>query len=219
MGSDLEARIITSTVEDCVRTILSCVGEDPDREGLRDTPARVARMYQELFSGLKEDPADHITKALFTAPSDAMVIERDIPFVSTCEHHLVPFVGQAHIGYVPGPWCQCNDTQDREVGCKENGQGHRVGYRITGLSKLTRVVDGFARRPQVQEVLTDQIAQCIQDTLKPRGVAVVIQAEHLCMSIRGVKKPGVKTLTASVRGIFETNQDGIKDEFMRLLTL
>jgi GTP cyclohydrolase I len=167
--------------ERAVREILLAIGEDPDREGLAKTPARVADMFSEIFAGLDEDPAAHLT-VRFDAHHDEMVMVRDIPLYSTCEHHLVPFVGKAHVAYIPG----------------DDG-------RITGLSKLARLVDGFARRPQVQERLTTQIADTIDTVLRPKGVLVVIEAEHLCMSMRGVRKPGSLTITSAVRGLFKTN--------------
>ena len=164
-----------------VREILEAVGDDPDREGLRDTPERVARMYAEIFGGLDEDPGAHL-KTTFAAEHDEMVMVRDLPIASVCEHHLVPFIGKAHVAYIPG----------------EDG-------RITGLSKLARLVDAYAKRPQVQERLTTQIADEIERTLEPRGVMVVVEAEHLCMSMRGVRKPGATTVTSAVRGIFRDN--------------
>jgi len=168
-------------VERAVREILAAVGEDPDRDGLARTPARVAAMYAEVFSGLAEDPADHLA-VTFELDHDEMVMIRDIPFYSVCEHHLVPFIGKAHVAYIP------------------NDDG-----RITGLSKLARLVEGFSRRPQVQERLTTQIADALVERLEPRGVLVVIEAEHLCMSMRGVRKPGTVTVTSQVRGLFRTN--------------
>jgi GTP cyclohydrolase I len=168
-------------VERAVREILLAIGEDPDRDGLARTPARVADMFTEIFSGLEEDPATHLT-VRFDADHDEMVMVREIPLYSTCEHHLVPFIGKAHVAYIPG----------------DDG-------RITGLSKLARLVDAFARRPQVQERLTTQIAETIDAVLKPKGVLVVIEAEHLCMSMRGVRKPGSLTVTSAVRGLFKTN--------------
>lgn len=162
--------------EQAVRELLIAVGEDPDRDGLRDTPARVARAYREVFAGLHMRAEDVLTTT-FDAGHDEMVIVRDIELFSTCEHHLVPFHGQAHVGYIPN----------------ENG-------RITGLSKLARLVDVFARRPQVQERLTSQVADAMMRILEPRGAIVVIEAEHLCMSMRGVRKPGSKTVTSAVRG-------------------
>ena len=168
-------------IERAVREILLAIGEDPDRDGLGRTPARVADMFTEIFAGLHEDPAEHLT-VRFDADHDEMVMVRDIPLYSTCEHHLVPFVGKAHVAYIPG----------------DDG-------RITGLSKLARLVDGFARRPQVQERLTTEIADTLDEVLKPKGVLVVIEAEHLCMSMRGVRKPGSLTVTSAVRGLFKTN--------------
>jgi GTP cyclohydrolase I len=164
-----------------VSELLVAIGEDPEREGLVDTPVRVASMYEELFSGLADDPSRHLT-VTFAAEHDEMVMVRDIPFSSLCEHHLVPFIGRAHVAYIPG-----------------------ADGRITGLSKLARLVDGFARRLQVQERMTTQIAQAIESALGPRGVLVVIEAEHLCMAMRGVKKPGTTTVTSSVRGLFRSD--------------
>jgi GTP cyclohydrolase I len=165
-------------IESAVREILSAIGEDPDRDGLLDTPARVARMYAEVFAGLREAPDSHL-QVMFEANHDEMVMVRDIALVSMCEHHLVPFIGKAHVAYIPN----------------EDG-------RVTGLSKLARLVDSYAKRPQVQERLTAQIADEIERTLQPRGVMVVVEAEHLCMSMRGVKKPGSSTVTSAVRGLF-----------------
>ncbi|MFL6055446.1 MAG: GTP cyclohydrolase I FolE [Actinoallomurus sp.] len=165
-------------VEKAVREILIAVGEDPDRDGLLETPARVARAYAEQFAGLRERPED-ILATVFDANHDEMVLVKDIEVYSTCEHHLVPFHGVAHVGYTP------------------NARG-----QITGLSKLARLVDVYARRPQVQERMTSQIADALMDILKPRGVIVVIEAEHLCMTMRGVRKPGAKTVTSAVRGDF-----------------
>ena len=164
-----------------VREILEAVGEDPDRDGLLRTPARVAEMYAEVLSGLHEDPAAHLS-VTFEANHDEMVMVKDIPIYSLCEHHLVPFHGHAHVAYIPG----------------KDG-------RITGLSKLARLCDGFARRPQVQERLTTQVADALVTALDPRGVLVVVEAEHLCMGMRGVKKPGSITVTSAVRGIFKEN--------------
>ncbi len=161
-----------------VREILEAVGEDPDREGLLRTPQRVAEMYEEVFAGLADDPADHLA-VTFAADHDEMIMVKDIPLYSMCEHHLVPFLGRAHVAYIP------------------NANG-----RITGLSKLARLVESYARRPQVQERLTSQIADEIDEKLAPRGVLVVIEAEHLCMSMRGVQKPGATTVTSAVRGLF-----------------
>jgi GTP cyclohydrolase I len=165
-------------IENAVREILVAIGEDPNRDGLLNTPSRVARMYAEVFAGLREDPTSHL-KVVFEADHDEMVMVRDIALTSMCEHHLVPFMGKAHVAYIPGP-----------------------DGRITGLSKIARLVDAYAKRPQVQERLTAQIADEIERTLQPRGVLVVIEAEHLCMSMRGVRKPGSSTVTSAVRGLF-----------------
>ncbi len=180
-------------IERAVREILTAIGEDPDRDGLVRTPTRIAHMYEEIFSGLHDDPARHLT-VTFEADHDEMVMVRDIPLASLCEHHFVPFTGRAHVAYIPG----------------DDG-------RITGLSKIARLVDGFARRPQVQERLTTQIADALQDALAPRGVFVVIEAEHLCMSMRGVKKPGSLTVTSAVRGLFKNNP-ATRAEAMSLIT-
>jgi GTP cyclohydrolase I len=161
--------------EAAVRELLLAVGEDPDREGLRDTPARVARAFAETFAGLHQDPRD-VLSTTFDIHHDEMVLVKDIDVYSTCEHHLVPFHGVAHVGYIPS------------------------GGKVTGLSKLARLVDVYARRPQVQERLTSQIADALVEVLAPRGVIVVLECEHLCMSMRGVRKPGSKTVTSAVRG-------------------
>jgi GTP cyclohydrolase I len=166
-------------IERAVTELLLAIGEDPSREGLVATPRRVAAMYEELFAGLDEDPSKHLTLT-FAAEHDEMVMVRDIPFASLCEHHLVPFMGKAHVAYIPG----------------EDG-------RITGLSKLARLVDAYAKRLQVQERMTSQIADTLMATLAPRGALVVVEAEHLCMSMRGVKKPGTLTVTSALRGIFK----------------
>jgi GTP cyclohydrolase IA len=165
-------------VEKAIAEILDAIGEDPSRDGLANTPARVAAMYEELFAGLADDPSRHLT-VTFAADHDEMVMVRDIPFASLCEHHLVPFIGRAHVAYIP------------------NSDG-----RITGISKLARLVEGYARRLQVQERMTTEIADAIESALDPRGVLVVVEAEHLCMSMRGVKKPGTLTVTSAVRGLF-----------------
>ena len=164
-------------IERAVREILIAIGEDPDRDGLADTPTRVARAYAEQFSGLTQHPED-VLGTVFDADHDELILVRDIEVYSTCEHHLVPFFGSAHVAYIPN----------------EKGQ-------ITGLSKLARLVDVYARRPQVQERMTSQIADALMRVLEPRGALVVIEAEHLCMSMRGVRKPGAKTVTSAVRGI------------------
>ncbi|MDP9335444.1 MAG: GTP cyclohydrolase I FolE [Actinomycetota bacterium] len=179
-------------LEKAVREILLAIGEDPDRDGLVRTPRRVAEMYAEICSGLHEDPSRHLV-ATFEANHDEMVLVRDIALYSICEHHLAPFHGRAHVAYIPG----------------DDG-------RITGLSKLARLVDGFAKRPQVQERLTTQIADAIVEVLQPRGAFVMIEAEHLCMSMRGVRKPGTLTLTSAVRGLFKDNA-ATRAEVMALL--
>jgi len=177
-------------IERAVREILAAVGEDPDREGLLETPARVARMYAELFSGLHTDPSVHLKK-FFTEEYDEMVLVRDIAFNSMCEHHLLPFYGKAHIGYVP------------------NG-------KVVGLSKLARVVEEFSRRPQVQERMTEQIANLLIEELDVKGVAVVLEASHSCMSIRGIRKPGSLCVTSAMKGLFRTNLSS-RSEVMTLI--
>ncbi|HEY2578556.1 MAG TPA: GTP cyclohydrolase I FolE [Streptosporangiaceae bacterium] len=179
-------------IERAVREILLAIGEDPGRDGLRATPARVARAYAEQFSGMRQRPEDVLT-TVFDADHDEMVLVRDIEVYGTCEHHLVPFFGYAHIGYIPN----------------EKGQ-------ITGLSKLARLIDMYARRLQVQERMTSQVADALMSTLEPRGVIVVVEAEHLCMTMRGVRKPGAKTLTSAVRGIFR-DSDRTRAEAMSLM--
>jgi len=177
-------------VQHAVREILEAIGEDPDRDGLRETPARVARMYEEIFAGLASDPADHLS-VTFEMEHDEMVMVRDIPFYSLCEHHLLPFFGVAHVGYLP--------------------RG-----RIIGLSKIPRLVDAFGRRLQVQERMTSEIAQTLQRHLEPRGVAVVLEADHLCTMMRGVEKPGNRTITSSMTGIFRRDPR-TRGEFMGLI--
>ncbi|MEU1871727.1 GTP cyclohydrolase I [Streptomyces ambofaciens] len=162
--------------ENAVRELLIAVGEDPDREGLKETPGRVARAYKEIFAGLWQQPEDVLTTT-FDLGHDEMVLVKDIEVFSTCEHHLVPFRGVAHVGYIPS-----------------------TSGKITGLSKLARLVDVYARRPQVQERLTTQVADSLMEILEPRGVIVVVECEHMCMSMRGIRKPGAKTLTSAVRG-------------------
>jgi GTP cyclohydrolase I len=186
IGVDLER------LERAVREILYAIGEDPDRDGLQRTPQRVAEMYAEICSGLHEDPSQHLV-VTFEANHDEMVLVRDIPLYSICEHHLAPFHGQAHVAYIPG----------------DDG-------RITGLSKIARLVDGFAKRPQVQERLTTQIADAIVSVLQPRGAFVMIEAEHLCMSMRGVRKPGSLTVTSAVRGLFK-DSPATRAEVMALI--
>jgi GTP cyclohydrolase I len=177
--------------EDAVRELLIAVGEDPDREGLRETPGRVARAYKELFAGLRQSPEDVLTTT-FDLGHDEMVLVKDIEIVSLCEHHLLPFHGVAHVGYIPA------DTG-----------------KITGLSKLARLVEVFARRPQVQERLTTQIADSLMKILEPRGVIVVVECEHMCMSMRGVRKPGAKTITSAVRG--QLRDSATRNEAMSLI--
>src|ERR1039457_4232928 len=179
-------------IERAVTEILLAIGEDPDRDGLRDTPARVARAYAEQFAGLRQHPED-VLMTVFDAGHDEMVMVRDIEMYATCEHHLVPFFGVAHIGYIPN-----------------------VKGQITGLSKLARLVDVYARRPQVQERMTSQIADALMETLEPRGVVVVIEAEHLCMAMRGVRKPGARTVTSAVRGAIPA-QEGARARGGRII--
>lgn len=167
-------------IEEAVRLILGAIGEDPSREGLLDTPKRVAKMYEEVFSGLNEDPKAHF-ETIFGEDHEELVLVKDIPFYSMCEHHLVPFFGKAHVAYIP-----------------RNG-------RVTGLSKLARAVEAVAKRPQLQERITSTIANSIMEKLEPHGVMVVVEAEHMCMTMRGVKKPGSKTVTSAVRGEFVNN--------------
>jgi len=187
-----EAGVDRARIEKAVHEILEAVGEDPDRDGLVRTPRRVADMYGEILGGLHEDP-DGALEVTFEAGHDEMVMVRDIPLYSLCEHHVIPFVGKAHVAYIP------------------NADG-----RITGLSKLARLVDIYSRRLQVQENLTTQIADTIQRVLEPRGVLVVIEAEHLCMSMRGVRKPGTTTITSAVHGLFRTDPS-TRSEAMQLI--
>jgi GTP cyclohydrolase IA len=177
-------------IERAVREILAAVGEDPDREGLRETPARVARMYRELFSGLHTDPRVHLQK-FFTEKYDEMVLVKDIAFNSMCEHHMLPFIGKAHIGYIPSG-------------------------KVVGLSKLARVVEEVSHRPQVQERMTEQIANLLLDELQVKGVAVVIEASHSCMAIRGVRKPESICVTSAMKGIFRSNLSS-RSEVMQLI--
>jgi GTP cyclohydrolase I len=177
-GREVQPEADRARIARAVREILLAVGEDPDREGLRETPARVARMYAELFRGLHQDPRQHLRK-FFTQTCDEVVLVRDISFESMCEHHLLPFMGKAHIGYLPDG-------------------------RVIGLSKLARVVEGVARRPQVQERMTEEIANLLVEELHARGVAVVIEAVHTCMTIRGVRKPGSVCVTSAMKGIFRS---------------
>lgn len=178
-------------IEAAVREILIAIGEDPDREGLVETPSRVARMYEEIFGGLEDDPTRHLK--FFDESSEEMVVVRDIPLYSMCEHHLIPFLGKAHIAYIPSDG------------------------RVIGLSKLARIVDCFARRPQLQERLTSQVADFLYENLQPMGVAVVIEAEHLCMTMRGARASGAKTMTSALRGTMRSNAK-TRAEAMSLLT-
>lgn len=168
-------------IEGAFKEILIAIGEDPEREGLKETPARIARMYEEIFDGLNRDPREHVQVMFTEEDHDELVLVKDIPFYSMCEHHFVPFMGKAHVGYIP-----------------------RDG-KVVGLSKLARVVEDISKRPQLQERITKDVADIISEELEPYGVIVVIEAEHLCMSMRGVKKPGSKTVTSAVRGIFKSN--------------
>lgn len=186
------AEVDLAAIASAVRQILVAVGEDPDRDGLRDTPQRVARMYAEILSGMRQNPED-LVEVRFESTYDEIVMVRDIPLYSLCEHHMIPFLGRAHVAYIP---------DDR--GC------------ITGLSKIARLVEAYARRLQVQERLTVQIADSLERALRPKGVMVVLEAEHLCMSMRGVKKPGSMTITSAVRGLFRSNP-ATREEGMRLL--
>jgi GTP cyclohydrolase I len=174
---DQQQSVDQQRIKNAVNELLLAIGEDPGREGLIETPRRIAEMYAEVFSGMHTDPMEHL-KVGFDVAHDEMVLLRNIPFYSMCEHHFLPFHGEAHVGYVPDG-------------------------RVVGISKLARVVEGFARRPQIQEQLTSQIANAIMDALQPDGVAVVIEAEHLCMTMRGVKKPGSRMVTSAMRGRFK----------------
>lgn len=185
-----ESKVDLKAIEEAVRVILNAVGEDPQRPGLIQTPRRVAKMYEEMFAGLSTDPARHL-KVVFPEEYDEMVVIRDISFTSMCEHHLLPFYGVAHVAYIP------------------NG-------KVTGLSKIARVVEEVSRRPQVQERMTQTIADLISEHLSTSGVAVVVSAEHTCMSIRGIKKPGSTTVTSALRGMFKTNQ-ATRVEFISLI--
>ncbi|EEA86083.1 MULTISPECIES: GTP cyclohydrolase I FolE [Peptacetobacter] len=173
-----EGKMDKEKIKRAVRDILEAIGEDPDREGLKDTPDRVARMYEEIFCGIFQDPREHLKVTFPEESHEEMVIVKDIPFYSCCEHHLVPFFGKAHVVYIP------------------------KGGRLTGLSKLARVVETIAKRPQLQERIAKETADIIMEELRPYGVMVVIEAEHMCMTMRGVKKPGSKTVTSAVRGVF-----------------
>ncbi len=177
-------------IKEGVRLLLEGMGEDVNREGLKETPDRIARMYQEIFGGMYEDAGVHLAK-VFAADTDEMVLEKDITFYSTCEHHLLPFYGKAHVAYIPDG-------------------------KVVGLSKLARTVDVYARRPQIQEQMTTQIADAIMEHLAPKGAMVVIEAEHMCMTMRGIKKPGSKTVTVTCRGVFEENPE-LQNRFFQML--
>lgn len=185
------SNINRTQIEEAVRQIIAAIGEDPNREGLLDTPKRVAKMYEEVFSGLNEDPKEHF-ETIFSEDHEELVLVKDIPFYSMCEHHLVPFFGKAHVAYIP-----------------KNG-------RVTGLSKLARAVEAVAKRPQLQERITSTIADSIMDKLEPHGVMVVVEAEHMCMTMRGVKKPGSKTVTTAVRGVY-TEDSVARSEVLSLI--
>lgn len=178
-------------IKDAVKMIIEAIGEDPEREGLRDTPKRVAKMYEEVFQGINQDPGEYFA-TIFGEDHEELVLVKDIPFYSMCEHHLVPFYGRAHVGYIPR------------------------GGRVTGLSKLARAVEAIVRRPQLQERITSTIAESMMDKLDPHGVIVVVEAEHMCMTMRGVKKPGSKTITSAVRGVFQ-NDASARSEAMMLI--
>ena len=177
-------------IEAGVKLILEGIGEDLNREGLLDTPSRIARMYEEICGGMHEDAKEHLTRT-FTVENSEMVLQKDITFYSTCEHHMMPFYGKAHIAYIPDG-------------------------KVVGLSKLARTVEVFAKRLQIQEQMTGQIADAIMEYLAPKGAMVVVEAEHMCMTMRGVKKPGSKTITIATRGVFETD-NGLKEQFFSLL--
>ncbi len=179
-------------IKEGVRLILEGVGEDINREGLKDTPDRIARMYTEIFSGLTQDASEHLAK-VFSVDRDEMVLEKDIVFYSTCEHHLLPFYGKTHVAYIP------------------NG-------KVVGLSKLARTVEVYAKRPQIQEQMTGQIADAVMEYLEPQGVMVLVEAEHMCMTMRGIKKPGSKTVTIACRGCFEEKEE-LRNRFFRMLEI
>lgn len=191
LAPKLESEIDIPKLKEAVRMILSAIGEDPDRPGLKETPRRVAHMYQEMFSGLRLDPSRHLA-VTFPEHYNEMVLIRDISFTSMCEHHLLPFTGVAHVAYIP------------------NG-------KVTGLSKIARVVEEVSRKPQVQERMTQTIAEMVNEHLSTNGVAVVVSAEHSCMSIRGIRKPGSRTITSALRGEFKQNQS-TRQEFMSLIS-
>ncbi|GEL08111.1 GTP cyclohydrolase I FolE [Salisediminibacterium halotolerans] len=178
-------------IQEAVKMILEAIGDDPEREGIQDTPKRVAKMYSEVFAGMFQDPKEHL-KTVFGEDHEELVLVKDIPFYSMCEHHLVPFFGKAHIGYLP------------------------QGGKVTGLSKIARALESVASRPQLQERITSTVADSMVETLNPRGVIVVVEAEHMCMTMRGVNKPGSKTVTSAVRGAFE-NSEAARSEVLSLI--
>jgi GTP cyclohydrolase IA len=180
------SNINRAQIEEAVRLILEAVGEDPNREGLLDTPKRVAKMYEEVFSGLTINPKEYF-ETIFSEDHEELVLVKDIPFYSMCEHHLVPFHGIAHVAYIP-----------------KDG-------KVAGLSKLARAVEAVSRRPQLQERITSTVADTIMETLQPHGVMVVVEAEHMCMTMRGVKKPGAKTVTSAVRGVYVTDSNARRE--------
>ncbi len=177
-------------IEEAVKLLLEGIGEDVNREGLAETPSRIARMYEEIFGGMEEDPAVHLSKT-FTVGNNEMVVEKDIVFYSTCEHHIMPFYGRAHVAYIPDG-------------------------KVVGLSKLARTVETFARRLQIQEQMTGQIADAIMEYLNPQGVMVMVEGEHLCMTMRGIKKPGSQTLTVAARGVFQENES-LQNTFFNMI--
>ncbi|MBS4191041.1 GTP cyclohydrolase I FolE [Bacillus sp. FJAT-49705] len=185
------ANVNRAQIEDAVRLILEAVGEDPDREGLHDTPKRVAKMYEEVFMGLNQNPKEYF-ETIFSEDHEELVLVKDIPFYSMCEHHLVPFFGKAHVAYIP-----------------RNG-------KVTGLSKLARAVEAVAKRPQLQERITSTVVEAIMEKLEPHGAMVVVEAEHMCMTMRGVKKPGSQTVTTAVRGIFAEDEK-VRAEVLSLI--
>lgn len=185
------SKVNRTQIEEAVRLILEAIGEDPNREGLLDTPKRVAKMYEEVFSGLNEDPKEHF-ETIFSEEHEELVLVKDIPFYSMCEHHLVPFFGKVHVAYIP-----------------QNGH-------VTGLSKLARAVESVAKRPQLQERITSTVADSIMEKLDPHGVMVVVEAEHMCMTMRGVKKPGAKTVTTAVRGVLADDANA-RSEILTLI--
>lgn len=189
----MEKKIDTDRIEKAFREILLAVGEDPQREGLVNTPSRVARMYEEVFSGLSAHP-EEVLNVTFSEKNDELVLVRDIPFYSMCEHHFLPFYGKAHVAYIP------------------------KGGKVVGISKLARVTELYSRRPQLQERLTGQIADCLCEALHPHGVMVIMEAEHMCMTMRGIQKPGAMTVTSAVRGIFETRPE-VRAELLSLLKM